>query len=146
MKTTAAIIGVVVFIALGVYVYNSQQTPTNVETPVSGKVRGIEDVSSVKSTDISWIFEYQESDASTKVSVKIQENIYTAGTYQGSCSVRTDLNANELGGSLCWYAGFGDELGIYKENDRLIIKHREIEEGSDEIDGFKGEFESLLTL
>lgn len=153
MKTTIIVILLVVVAAAGGYIYKGWSDEKVVNTTTSeqsGKVKGIDDVSSVKSSDVTWKFENAPEDdsgiPSTKVSVQIQQNIYTLGTYQGTCSVRSNLDVFELSGALCWYAGFGDEFGVYKENNRIIIKHRQVDEGTAETGVQKGNFEALLTL
>jgi hypothetical protein len=161
MKTIIAII-ILALLAFGGYEYKQAHTSViKTETATTtvatgnisaGKVKGIDDVESVKASDISWTFADAGTDASgmpsTKVSVTIQKNTYTVGTYQGSCSVRptANLETNELSGVLCWYAGSGDELGVYKEGGRLYIRHRQVDEGTAEEGGKKGTFETVLML
>lgn len=69
------------------------------------------------------------------------------GTYSGTCFVVEDsqweLLPNELTGAICYFAGGGTELGIFKEGDVLVLKKGDVEEGDAEQPGFRGNFVPL---
>ena len=148
MKTTIAIVGILALIGVGAYFYNLPR-----EEITSGKVRGIDDVTAITSSDIAWNFEHKGTDEatgvpSTMVSVTIKQNTYPLGVYQGSCSLQdaATFEQNKLSGILCWFAGAGDEFGVYRENNRLVIKHREVGEGDPEGGQVSTEFKTILTI
>jgi len=75
---------------------------------------------------------------------------YAIGEYIGSCSEIGDSNwtllENELTGVICWWAGGGNEIGIFKENGELVVKEGELDEGNAEIEGFRGNFKTLFAI
>lgn len=70
------------------------------------------------------------------------------GTYIGSCSeVQAEvLQQNEVSAALCWFAGGGDELGVFKEGDTYVVKHGEQSEGNEVEVGFRGNFKTLFQV
>jgi hypothetical protein len=101
---------------------------------------------------ITWSFETKEAEdmnpPQTKVTVTVDGNEHDAGTHDGTCaSVQpTELESGELSGALCWWAGGGTEIGVFKENGKIILKKRSVDEGTAEEAGAKSNFELLLTL
>lgn len=69
----------------------------------------------------------------------------TVGTFEGSCSAsREDLLPNELEKVVCWYAGGGTEIGLFREGERFVVKRGDLDEGSAEVAGLRGNFEALF--
>ncbi len=69
--------------------------------------------------------------------------------YAGTCSDRPieDREEGEISGIRCWFAGGGDDIGVFGSGDSLVIKHRIVEEGApDDGGGFVGKFETLFTV
>lgn len=101
---------------------------------------------------ITWSFETKEAEGmnppQTKVTVTVDGKDYDTGTHDGTCaSVQpTELEAGELSGILCWWAGGGTEMGIFKEEGKMVLKKRNVDEGTAEEVGIKTNFELLLTL
>lgn len=85
---------------------------------------------------------------STNVTLTVNGKIYNIGTYNGSCSELGSeaLDSNQITGVLCWWAGAGDEIGIFTENGKLVVKHGDHEEPTAESEGFRGNFETILDL
>ena len=86
----------------------------------------------------------------TDVSVTINDRPYVVGKFQGSCTEvtpeggidGTGLLAGELSAAQCWFAGGGDEIGIFMNNNRgLDIMVGSLSEGSAEEAAFRGDFE-----
>ena len=107
--------------------------------------------SAVVAADISSRVVDEGIDATTsaplsKVIFTIRGKEYDTGTYLGSCSEVSGLLENELSGSLCWFAGGGDEVGVFRENGQVVIKHGEVEEGTAESSGFRGNWKTLFTI
>lgn len=101
---------------------------------------------------ITWSFETKEAEGmnppQTKVTVSIDGKDSNAGIYDGTCaSVEpTELESGELSGVLCWWAGGGTEIGVFKENGKMILKKRSMDEGTAEEEGFRGNFQTVLEL
>lgn len=100
---------------------------------------------------IAWEFEEAgEVDGipQTRVKAFIDGTTHELGVSQGSCAeIASDtLEENQVSGALCWYAGAGDEYGIFLENERYVVKKGVQEEGTAESAGFRGDFETILSL
>jgi len=109
-------------------------------------------------SSISWNFQSAseiQGTPYTKVTVTINGTAHDAGTYPGSCSEvgasggvdGKGLLAGELSAAQCWFAGSGDEIGVFAHEDGgfdvMVGELGEPEEGSD---GFRGNFEVKITL
>lgn len=108
------------------------------------------------STLITWKFipvqeRYEQDDSipETAVSVVIDGKVYGVGRFQGSCSEigasggvdGKGLLAGELSAAQCWFAGGGDEIGVFAHEDggyQIMVGTLEepIEGGA----GFRGDF------
>lgn len=66
----------------------------------------------------------------------------------GSCVQKTPerLEPNEISGIGCWYAGSGDDIGVFSKNGKMTIERREIDEGTAETGGYIGKFETLISI
>ncbi|OHA32914.1 MAG: hypothetical protein A2928_04475 [Candidatus Taylorbacteria bacterium RIFCSPLOWO2_01_FULL_45_15b] len=82
----------------------------------------------------------------TAVILKAGTKVYSAGTYEGTCfDVTASTSAwilleGEMAGAICWWAGGGTELGVFTENGKQVVKKGELDEGSDEVPGTRGNF------
>lgn len=83
---------------------------------------------SLSATDIHWKLDKKaEKDGvpQTLVSVQVGETVHEVGTFEGSCSMidakggvdGKGLLAGELSAVQCWFAGGGDEIGIFAKED-----------------------------
>ncbi len=104
---------------------------------------------------VAWKFEQVSEDKETgaiktKVTVTWDGTSHDAGTYEGSCAEidgsNGTLSDGEVSGALCWYAGAGDEIGVFSENGTFVLKHGEQQEPSGEGEGFRGNFKVLMSL
>jgi hypothetical protein len=100
---------------------------------------------------IAWEFESAgEVDGipQTRVKAFIDGTTHELGVSQGSCAeiAAENLQENQVSGALCWYAGAGDEYAIFVENERYVVKKGVQEEGTAESQGFRGDFETVLSL
>jgi hypothetical protein len=105
-----------------------------------------------------WSFESQpqqnEADAPrTKVTLTLGDKTYDAGTYEGTCSevgegasASLPLQENEVAAAFCYYAGAGDEIGIFSEGNGYVLKHGEYQEPSGEGAEFRGNLTTLVNL
>lgn len=75
---------------------------------------------------------------------------YPIGEFNGSCAeidgTSWPLVEGEKTGVICWWAGGGDEVGVFEENGKLVIKVGQLDEGSAEIPGFRGDFRTIATI
>lgn len=100
----------------------------------------------------SWRFATTESDDGmpprTQVDLITDGDVYDAGAYAGSCAevAAENLLPNEVSGVVCWWAGGGDEIAIFKEGGRYVLKHGLQEESTAESDGFRGNFTELAVI
>ncbi len=101
--------------------------------------------------DIQWSYDTKyadETNPTTHITVQIDGKKHDAGTYSGSCFAREELEKNrgEISGVRCWWAGSGDDVGVFRESEKVSIKHRELDEGSEEDGPFIGDFKILFSL
>lgn len=97
----------------------------------------------------------------TSVALFVDGERRELGVYTGSCSVLggeeslRSLVEGEVTGVICWFAGGGDELGVFYENNAYVVKKGVIEEGplvrdpdalTAEEPGLRGRFETLFTI
>jgi len=108
----------------------------------------------------SWSLEDAGTDESigaprTKISLVADGVAYDAGTYNGSCQTITanggvdgkGLLTGEIAGVQCWFAGGGDEIGIFNEDGALVLKHGFLDEPQgDGTGGTRGGFTAILSL
>lgn len=77
---------------------------------------------------------------------------YVIGTMDGSCFDITQsewqllTDEGEFAGAICWWAGGGKEIGVFSDGGRALIKVGDIEEGSAEEEGFRGNFQTLFAI
>lgn len=93
----------------------------------------------------------------TNVSVVVNGKTYDAGKYTGSCN---EIGANgyngidgkglligELSAVQCWYAGGGDEIGVFAHEDGgFDILAGKLGEGEEGAGVFRGDFKSKHTI
>lgn len=91
----------------------------------------------------------------TKVSLNIDGKVYTVGTYQGSCNevkagekgvTGESADANENSRVQCWFAGGGNEIGIFSEDKNTVVKEGELGEEDAETPPFRGNFKTLFSI
>lgn len=105
------------------------------------------------SVDVAWSFQEKTPEPTTgapvvQVTVTIDDTEYDAGTYNGSCIEidKENLSDDEVAGIVCWWAGFGDEVGVFVEDDTIVVKHGEIQEGDEGAAPFRGNFTTLFEI
>jgi hypothetical protein len=91
----------------------------------------------------------------TRVSVQVGEEVYDMGEFQGSCSQvgatggvdGKGLLAGELSAVQCWFAGGGDEIGVFAHEDGgYQIMVGTLEEPIEGSAGFRGDFEIKVDI
>lgn len=91
----------------------------------------------------------------TKVAVVINGTTHDLGEFQGSCSEIGEsggvdgggLLAGELSAVQCWFAGGGDEIGVFAHEDHGVqVLVGRLEESIEGSAGFRGDFHLVLDL
>jgi hypothetical protein len=138
MKNKTTTIIIIILIIIGVFVYIRNNTNKDVSSPLP---------TPVTTNDIKWSFD-KVGDNSTKVDVRIHGTTYDVGTYTGTCTerIKTDLLENEISAVLCYFAGSGDEVGIFKDGKDYTIQVGEVQEPSAEGPAFRGNFRMLTVV
>lgn len=147
MKNTVvlSILSVAVILLLTLYAFSHQDAPVSDPAPIAPQAISERPV-------VSWEF-VSEGEAEfgapiTRVFVVSEGNRNDLGTAQGSCSElsSTELQENQVSGALCWWAGAGEEFGVFEEQGGFVVKKGTQEEPTAESEGFRGNFESLFML
>ena len=105
-----------------------------------------------KSTAHAWVImdlgiDEQTGMPKTKVGLVANGKEHNIGTFGGSCAQQvSDLLPNEKEKVVCWWAGGGQEIGLFDEGGKTVVKVGDVDEGSAETEGFRGNFQTLLTL
>ncbi|MES2994565.1 MAG: hypothetical protein V4681_00815 [Patescibacteria group bacterium] len=101
--------------------------------------------------DFSWKFEDAgEKDGAPQTTVTLMHGTESkkVGTYTGSCAelAAENLQPGQVSGVLCWFAGGGDEIGVFEEGGEYVVKVGQQEESTAESNGFRGDFRTEFTL
>lgn len=75
----------------------------------------------------------------TAVTLVTGARSYDAGSYLGTCTQIIPKSApdapaylpQEVSGIQCWFAGSGDEVGVFENNGTYIVKHGDLSEPDD---------------
>ena len=84
----------------------------------------------------------------TQVTLLAGGNSYSVGSYDGTCQEQTtDYLEYEKAKVVCWFAGGGHEVGVFEvPGSSPTVKVGDIDEGSAETAGFRGNFMVVKTL
>lgn len=139
-----SILGVAVLVLLVLFALSQKEVPT-----LDTAVRESE---TAATPTISWEFAEEGEDEFgapvTRVFVVANGNRSDLGTSLGSCSELSSeqFQESQVSGALCWWAGAGDEYGVFEEQGGLVVKKGIQEESTAESEGFRGQFDSLFML
>ncbi len=163
MNKNLGIALVFIILAGGVYYwYGHKATPALQETQQANETTGTQSTGETPTApegigkhSVKWEFKQVSEDKTTgavktKVTVTWDGTSHDAGTYEGTCAEvdgsNGTLKEGEVSGVLCWYAGAGDEIGVFSENGKFVLKHGEQQEPSGEGAGFRGNFKTIIAL
>jgi hypothetical protein len=139
------------YVATHPIAFQGQQTGT---TTVSGQTASEENQSaSLSGADIHWKFDTKaevNNIPQTLVSVQVGETVHEVGTFEGSCTAiganggvdGKGLLAGELSAAQCWFAGGGDEIGVFAHEDggyQIMVGSISEPDGEGST-GFRGDF------
>ncbi len=86
----------------------------------------------------------------TEVTLKYSGGVKTIGVFQGTCAAidksEWQLLPGEKSGVICWFAGAGEEIGVFEGKNSLVIKVGTVEEGDAETPGGRSNFKTILNL
>lgn len=112
--------------------------------------------SDAAAASISWQFidsGYDEARYAdrTAVTLTVDGTVYDVGTYDGSCWILGEgtapLLAGQVAGVQCWFAGAGDEVGLFEDDGELVVRHGELQEPQgDGTPDFRGNFRDLFHI
>lgn len=113
----------------------------------------------VTAQDISWrLDEHGPTDyglaPNTTVSLLYRGAKREIGTYDGTCmelkgaggASLDSLQPNEISGVVCWWAGGGREVGVFKDSSGYAVKIGELDEGDAEHAPFRSNFKTVFKL
>ncbi len=158
MNKNIVIALLLIVLAAGVYYWYGHRNPSSSmqaleQNPATNNTAPSQE--SIGKHSVTWKFDSLPEDTAigapiTKVTVIWDGASHDAGTYQGSCAEIDGSNGTlqdgQVSGALCWWAGAGDEIGVFSENGGFVLKHGEQQEPSAEAQGFRGNFKTLITL
>ena len=115
------------FVLLNSHIYNEKQANApNEETAAT--------------PTFSWAFEpsarYEETMPWHNLSLVVNSEPYSVGEYQG-CTGEGSTGEGIVTKTTCWFAGGGNEVAVFLEGDRYLIKERWIQEA-----GAQGEWDT----
>lgn len=155
MKNTILAVALLLVLGGGYYAYSqgllSSAAPQQNTAANTNAVQNTNDTNTEPT--ISWAFEdVGERDfiPYTKVSVTVNGTMHTVGEFQGNCTELgatggvdgKGLLAGELSAVQCWFAGGGDEIGVFAvEDGTLELMVGTLEEPIEGSAGFRGGFE-----
>jgi|GEM_PF-792000 len=112
--------------------------------------------STVQVSQWQWEFEpageTAEGMPKTNVTLRNGGTSYAIGTMEGTCFDVVQSNwqlltdQGELAAAICWWAGGGTEIGIFSEGGRAVIKLGDVDEGTAEEPGVRGNFRPLFAI
>ena len=83
----------------------------------------------------------------SEVHATIAGTRYDMGTAEGTCAEMTEnLLINEASAYVCWFAGAGTEFGLFERGGTVTLEKGVIEEGSAEVEGYRGDFTIIHTI
>lgn len=86
----------------------------------------------------------------TEVALVVAGVQVPVGVYDGNCFVVEDsewpLMPNQVTGAICYWAGGGKEVGVFQERGGLVLKEGDVEEGTAEEEGSRGNYRPLTNV
>lgn len=84
----------------------------------------------------------------TDVALITGGDTYNLGSYPGTCAeiAPETLLPGEVAGVLCWWAGSGDEIGVFRAGDAYVVRRGFQEEPTAESEGYRGGFSDLAAI
>ena len=146
----------VILVAVSSYLAISLRKQSEMQQPAAATTTTASAITA--STTFTWSFAdagaSTSSDApTTRVTLTLPEfqKSFEVGTYQGSCSPLEPLGnmqllPGEITAAVCWFAGGGDEIGLFKEGESYVIKAGLLDEGNPDTQGYRGSFNTVLEL
>lgn len=136
------------------FFYMQKKDVRQTESTLTTEIAAQTETKDSKSIDFDWtIEELGENEdfipiASIKLNITGAANQrYDLGNFSGNCFEIHGSNwerlKNEISGVICWWAGGGEEIGVFEENGRLEIKKGVLEEGGPDAENLRGNFKTI---
>lgn len=163
-KVVAIVAAVLIAAGLGYWGYIDQQQegegiynlpPGTIKTPTSFESVKTRPAGKLVAHDITWKIIETEDDAygtpHAEISVTVDGVERVVGTYAGLChdlAVSGSIDGKglvegELAAVQCWWAGGGDEIGVFANGTGTVIKVGELDEPTAGSPAFRGNFKPL---
>ncbi len=111
---------------------------------------------STPTTQWQWIFDPAGADATgtpkTNVILRNGDTSYAIGTFLGSCFDVSQSDwkllekEGEFAGAICYFAGRGNEIGVFSEGGKALIQVGDVDEGDAEHPPVRGNFKTLFEI
>lgn len=163
-KISYSVIVLIIVALAGYFLYQKNKAGEGQSLPVSdispSSVTPVEKTAFTAALPMYvWQLTAVEANASdiprTAVVITVDGALHPVGMYDGSCNVlqagQTGIggeqaDANEITRIQCYYAGSGDEVGIFIENGKTVVKTAELSEGGEDDAPFRGNWKVVTTL
>jgi hypothetical protein len=156
MHKVVGIVSVIILLGLGVWwlvIVPGLNQPAPIPADPDGQIATSTDATS----QWQWVFDEAGTEKAsgapiTRVALRNGETSYLVGTFTGTCmDMRTSSwklheDEAELAGAVCWWAGGGNEIGVFSEDGVAAVKVGELDEGDAENAPFRGNFTTLFTI
>jgi hypothetical protein len=154
-KLISALLGLVlvVIIAVVAYVVHDHVLAPVTSTPISETGAITASSTATQTTHhVTWRLTDagmgENSDPHVRVEVTVDEKTTYVNTYQGDCHELgkdggidgSGFLPGEISAVQCWWAGGGDEIGVFTSGTSTVIKHGELDEGTSNSPFFRGNF------
>lgn len=160
MKAFLAILVIFFLIGAGIYFGISYLTP---QQPATGEGALTESGVAPEAelppppdyapTDFSWSVQPAPGSSDTQpdtfLSLVVKDKTISVGKYTGCNGLPSTetLEPGEVARTSCWWAGAGDDISVFKENDRFWVKHRMKQEVPPDVDApSHSEFATLFRV
>ncbi len=151
------IVGGAGYVAMNPDVLKAPQASVEADASAEADTEAGTGASASGKVSVAWKIEPLGVDGPGKseVTAIINGKEHLIGTYEGTCaeigsgaSAVSDLLTadGEVAGVTCYYAGGGDEIGIFKTDTGLEVRVGEIAEPTAESPSFRGNFTTKLDL
>lgn len=157
MKKYLLVLLVICVAILAVAYFNMRQNdfrqPEDKSAMMAGKTEGDDG----KNIDFKWTIEELGEDedfipvgmVALDVAGAVNEH-YDLGKFSGQCfeigDSGWDFVENEISGVICWWAGGGQEVGIFESNGKFEIRKGDIGEGGTDAEGVRGNFRTIFQI
>lgn len=148
----------IALLALGGYLYGTYGEPvlTKIQQAQNAQQQEVVEQPLDQQEDATvavWTFQEQpekEGVPQTEVTLSYNGVSHVLGVHAGSCFLIEEsgwvMLAQEETGVICYFAGFGTELGVFNRDGVITVEQGFVEEVSAELEGSRGNFTIIKAL